>query len=290
MVYANRPLTGREYKLMLNTNEFKERDEGIKNFLDLIESRIKLLNSGQGREEEIRFEEKVKEKKRTVWYMDTKNFELNANKFLLRVRRENDEEYITDLKSRNPDRYISASYDFSSTTKDDIKIKFEEDIISPFVSKFSLSASFKTQKEPRLESFNEIRSIFPGLNSLNIDGDKKVKKVNDFEAKEISYSVGKIISSEGSTDDTSLNFWYLPDEGKKATPLIVEFAYDYAATQDSNDSTGSAGKLSLEQFPVSFVILVNSLFYDLQKGRFVDLNTTRTKTEYAYQYGHKKPK
>ena len=45
MVYANRPLTGREYKLMLNTNEFKERDEGIKNFLDLIESRRKKSNA-----------------------------------------------------------------------------------------------------------------------------------------------------------------------------------------------------------------------------------------------------
>jgi uncharacterized protein YjbK len=146
MVYANRPLTGREYKLMLNTNEFKERDEGIKNFLDLIESRIKLLNSGQGREEEIRFEEKVKEKKGTVWYMDTKNFELNANKFLLRVRRENDEEYITDLKSRNPDRYISASYDFSSTTKDDIKIKFEEDIISPLSANFLFQRRLKHKK------------------------------------------------------------------------------------------------------------------------------------------------
>jgi hypothetical protein len=86
------------------------------------------------------------------------------------------------------------------------------------------------------------------------------------------------------------NFWYLPDEGKKATPLVVEFAFDYTAIKDSNDSNGSAGKLSLEQFPVSFVILVNALFYDLQNGKFVDLNTTKTKTEYAYQYSNNNTK
>jgi hypothetical protein len=212
MVYANRPITGREYKLMLNTDGFKDMDEGIKNFLDIIESKIKMLNR---REEQVRFEKKIKEKNRRVWYLDTKNFDLNARNFLLRVRRENDEEYITDLKCRNADRYIAASYDFSSNTKGNIKMEFEEDIISPFVSKFSLSASFKAEKEPRLESFTDVSSIFPGLNTLNIDGDKKLRKVNDFEAKEISCTVGKIVSLEGSTDDMSLNLWYLPDEEKK---------------------------------------------------------------------------
>ena len=213
---------------------------------------------------------------------------------LLRVRRENDEEYVTDLKCRNSDRYISASYDFSSTIKDNVTIEFEEDIISPpsktrrFVSKFSLSASFKTEKEPKLESFRDLCSIFSGLNTLNIDGDKKLRKVNDFEAKEISCKIGKIISSEGSTDDVSLNFWYLPDEGKQVKPLIVEFAFDYAAKKVSNNANMSDRKLLLlEQFPVSFVSLVNALFHDLQKEKFVDLDTTKTKTEYAYHY---KPK
>jgi hypothetical protein len=69
---------------------------------------------------------------------------------LLRIRRENDEKYVTDLKCRNPDRYVSASYDFSNTTKDNIKIEFEEDIVSPFVSKFSLSASLKQKKTQNL--------------------------------------------------------------------------------------------------------------------------------------------
>lgn len=90
-----------------------KRDEGIKNFLDSLESQIKLLKNVQSRE--VRFEKEIKEEKRIVWYLDTKTFELNKppNYFLLRIRPENDEKYVTDLKCRNPDRYISASHDFS---------------------------------------------------------------------------------------------------------------------------------------------------------------------------------
>jgi hypothetical protein len=116
---------------------------------------------------------------------------------------------------------------------------------------------------------------------LNIDADKKLEKVNDFEAKEISCKVGKIISSEGNTDDMSLNFWYLPGERKKATLLIVKFAFDCSAKRSK--ITNESGKLVLEQFPISFVSLINALFYDLQDGKFVHLNSKiKTKTEYAY--------
>jgi hypothetical protein len=64
MAYANRPITGREYKLILNIDEFKDRDAGIENFLDSIESQIKLLNNEQGIE--VRFEKEIKEKKSVV--------------------------------------------------------------------------------------------------------------------------------------------------------------------------------------------------------------------------------
>ena len=37
----NRPITSREYKLMLNTDRFKDREEGIEVFLRLIELLIK---------------------------------------------------------------------------------------------------------------------------------------------------------------------------------------------------------------------------------------------------------
>lgn len=87
------------------------------------------------------------------------------------------------------------------------------------------------------------------------------------------------------TEDVSINFWYLPDQGKQSKPLIVEFAFDYTGKKASNNSKGSNGKmLLLEQFPISFVRFVDNLFKDVQKGKIVDLDATKTKTEFAYHY------
>jgi hypothetical protein len=62
MTYANRPITGREYKLMLRTSKFEERDKGIKDFLDIIKSQIEILNlkEGKGGGEQVNFDKKYK--------------------------------------------------------------------------------------------------------------------------------------------------------------------------------------------------------------------------------------
>lgn len=281
MIHLNRPVTTREYKLMINTKDFKEREKGLQNFSDIIEKQIELLNARDGTRE-AHFEKEIKGQKRRTWYLDTESFELNTHKFLLRIRYESkDDEYIIDLKCRNPDRYIAASYDLSSIVKDNIKIKFEEDIVPPFTSKFSLSASFKMKEEPKLGSFRELKSIFPGLNQLDIDEGEHLKKVNNFEAREISCKIGKIKFREGKTDDVSLNFWYSSNEGKKEIPVIVEFAFDY----DANERNTANGMSSfLEEFPNPMVTGTNAFYLTLQNEKFVDHKIAKTKTEYAYQY------
>ena len=62
MTYANRPITGREYKLMLRTSKFEERDKGIKDFLDTIKSQIEILNVKEGKREgeQVYFDRKDK--------------------------------------------------------------------------------------------------------------------------------------------------------------------------------------------------------------------------------------
>ena len=64
---------------------------------------------------------------------------------------------------------------------------------------------------------------------MTIDPDKRLQKVNNFEAKEISIKLGviKFLDKNGTTDDLSLSFWYLPDGGKKEIPQIIEFSFDY---------------------------------------------------------------
>jgi hypothetical protein len=89
--------------------------------------------------------------------MDTSRYDLNAKKFLFRIREEKEtNEYNVTLKCRHHDRYVSALYDLSSPIKN-MKTKFEEDIISPFVSKFLFQLNSKkseNQRSIQLENSN----------------------------------------------------------------------------------------------------------------------------------------
>ncbi|MFZ0327248.1 MAG: hypothetical protein WAL66_08105 [Nitrososphaeraceae archaeon] len=178
MAHSNRPLTSREFKIMLNTNRFMDRKKGIKEISTIIESLIE--------KQDGKFNADGEEKERRTWYLDTNTYELYCNNnFLLRIRKEKiSEEYDVTLKCRHPDRYVSASHDLSSSVKG-IEIKFEEDIITPFISKFSLSASLKGEQKPHFNTIKDLVSVFPGLD-LRIDADESLSKVNNFEAIEIS--------------------------------------------------------------------------------------------------------
>ena len=70
-------------------------------------------------------------------------------------------------------------------------IKFEEDIIAPHISKFSISVNFEENQEPEINNLENLKKIFPGLHTHDL-GDGILEKVNKFEAKEISVELGKI--------------------------------------------------------------------------------------------------
>jgi hypothetical protein len=256
---------------MLKPSEFNDLGKGIDKILDIIELQI-----GQ----DVLLKKDIKEqKRRKTWYLDTSNFDLNAKKFLLRIREEEGcGEYDTTLKCRHPDRYMSASYDLSSPTKN-LQIKFEEDITIPFVSKFSLSASFKENKMSALRNFNDLKHIFPNLNVNNISESESLKKVNNFEPNEISYKIGTIEFTNKKNVNLYINLWYLTYGDKKTTPLIVEFTFDYGAKDQSGKN-----RMLLEDFPHSIVRKADKFYLLLQKQKIADPNTTKTKTEYVYTY------
>ncbi len=303
MTNSNFQITTREYKLMLNTKRFKERENGIKAFLKIIGNQIELTNEND-ENGDIYFDEKKerKRKNRLVWYIDTSDHQLKENRFLLRVRKEKSEndkkEYTIDLKCRNPDRYIAASYDLVSNLreiKNEVKFEFEEDVVPrvdnikdikpDFASKFSQSVSFREGKEPIFKKFKDLVDIFPALNKLNIDPHAELRRVNDFVANEISINIGKIKlrNKDISTDDLSLSFWYLSKETEKNIPVIIEFSFDYYAK--GKDESNELNKNGLEEFPISLVRKVNDFYFSLfTNDEFVDFKTSKTKTEFAYQY------
>jgi len=148
--------------------------------------------------------------------------------------------------------------------------KFEEDILPPFISKFSNSNSLKSQTAPDLNDVRKVTALFPGLAGLNMGGDVAIKTVNGFTAVEVDRKLCKFQFGGKPNLKASLSFWYLkPDE--MGWPLVCEFSFDY-------DATGGGGTDNLEQYPSAAAEGANRLFAALQSqaGWFNPNGTTKT--------------
>ena len=286
----SKSLDSREFKLILKPKIFQDLNEGIKKVQKIIDKEVKILNG------KFKPDSDLKQKFRRTYYLDTLNFRLKSKNFFLRVREDKEsDKYDITLKCRHPDRYISASYDLSSSMKKST-IKFEEDIIAPHVSKFSTSVNFEENQEPEINNLEMLKTIFPGLNTQDL-GNGVLEKVNNFDAKEISVKLGKISynnNKDGEDDDdedeikTFLNLWYSP-KNNKGKPVIVEFTYDYAAIKKkeggNKQNKGKKEKILIEEFPFSLIRNTYQFYNSLQdRNKIVDLKSSKTKTEFAYKY------
>lgn len=270
MDISNHPVTSREYKLMLNVDRFKDREQASEEFLSLLD----FLISKEGGSV---VEEQNEEERRQTSYLDTPERALRQKGFALRLREEDDddeEKFQTNLKYRASDRYISAAQDLSSTQEG--KTKFEEDILPPFVSKFSHSISIETDTAPELGSMNKVMALFPGLGKLDIDDNTPVETVNDFKILEVVRKLCKLKFDVEPIIKASLSFWYLTGEGDE-WPLVGEFSFDYDVLDNGADED------KLEMYPHRVVEGANRLFNALQKQEgWISFGTT-TKTAFALE-------
>jgi hypothetical protein len=287
MTPTNRPITSREYKLMLNTERFRDRRAGAGLFWKL----LTFLVENQGNEviSDQVDREKSKEKIRTTWFLDTSGFELQRANIVLRVREEAgaSDPYKVTLKFRAPDRYTAAGCDVRCTQEiDDDDVKFEEDVVPPFASKFSYSVSFKSKDRPEPETMADAVALFPGLAGYDIPDRTPLRVVNGFRAHEVAHFVGKLkldkMPAERGADKlpdfvikAALNHWYLrPDEGDY--PLVTEFSFGFDANSQKNDER-------LEMFPPTVVAGANRLFRDVQNQAGWLAQFGSTKTAYAFE-------
>jgi hypothetical protein len=260
MEISNHPVTSREYKLMLNTDRFVDRAKGSEEFLDLITFLIEKEGGSVVKKQDD-------EERRQTSYLDTPQFALRQNGFSLRLREEADHSQI-NLKYRDSDRYISAAQDLSSSEEG--KLKFEEDILPPFISKFSHSKSIETDVLPHLETLKDITSWFPVLTRLNIDENTAIRTANNFKALEVTRKLCQFQFAQTETLKASLSFWYLVNDA--AFPLVGEFSFDY--------DTSTKG---VENYSLSVVEGARRFFSTVQNQMgWLDLTTT-TKTAFALE-------
>jgi len=286
---TNRPITSREYKLLLNTERFRDRVAGAKLFWRM----LAFLVENQGNEviPDAADPDKDTELRRTTWYLDTPGYELQRANVTLRVRDEAGEKkpFKVTLKYRMPDRYTAAGNnpvpDPAKVKKPDIK--FEEDVTPPFASKFSYSASFRTEELPRIETLEDVVKIFPGLEPHGIPGVTPIQVVNGFRAHEVMHYIGKLkldkmpatraIGLPDFVVKVALSHWYL-QENQDDYPLVTEFSFGFDATEgDGGDGD------RLEKFPPTVVAGANRLFRDVQNQAGWLAPFGLTKTAYLFE-------
>ena len=193
------------------------------------------------------------------------------------------------LKYRMPDRYTAAGCDPTPNPQQVKKpdIKFEEDVIPPFVSKFSYSASFRTDKLPRIETIQDAVELFPSLAQHSIPPATPIQIVNGFHAHEVMHYIGKLKLDKTPTTledglpkfvvKVALSHWYLL-EIEDDYPMVTEFAFDFdAEEQDADDSD------RLEKFPSTVVASANRLFRDVQNQAGWLSPFGLTKTSYLFE-------
>ena len=116
------------------------------------------------------------------------------------------------LKNRDDDRHNALKYDLSKPKKTlnykKPEFKFEEDILTPFHSKFSASTNFESEQKPKIETWQDILYVFPNLLDLGIPSTESLLRVNGFMAKEFSYELGNIIFKDGNKAKTGISLWY----------------------------------------------------------------------------------
>lgn len=272
MLTANRRVTSREYKLMLNVDRFRNRQSGCEEFFTLLESLVKKVGG-------VISQKQNEEEKRRTSYLDTRDLALHQNGFAVRVREEaNGKNKVElNLKYRGADRYLAAAQDVSSPTPDkDKKEKFEEDILPPFVSKFSRSTTLESKTVPPIATVAHLLTFFPGLQPILGDEGTPIETVNDFQASEIVCKLCKIDFGAKPLVKASLSFWYF-DGHEAEYPLVVEFSFDYDATNNNGVLNGN----TIELYPFEVVEGANRLFKALQKQEGWRSFTTTTKTDFA---------
>jgi hypothetical protein len=237
---------------------------------------IKAISAGE--DDDKKDDPQGKTLNRSVQYLDTRAFELQRQCAIVRLRYEPMEKsYKVMLKYRSPDRYLVAGSDLSCNRKvSDDDRKFEEDILPPFVSKFSASVSFKSddpvafvigadQIRPDMR-LSHLIDLFPGLKALDIPAETPIYAANGFKAYEVMQYIGKLKLADTKLK-AALTHWYV-QANEDDYPLMTEFSFDYDLPEAQSDSDASSKDGpppdSLEQFPLELVRSAHRLFTSLQ--------------------------
>ncbi len=280
----DKQLNAREYKPILDPNKFAGTDSDKDIVTGIIENQIDKQNN-------IGFRKTNEKKVKNVWYMDTDDQELHKkNHFTVRVKQKTagNMNYDVTFKVRHADKKIVTSVDLYTIKHQPAfkleKQKYEEDIISPFDSIFSVSTELEYKENPNLKTCDDIISIFPNLKLDGLKG-KQLVEVNWFKAEETTYKMGEIVTDDAKKAEVEFSLWsvfHLPKDKPKSqgikSPIIGEFDMDVSVKD-----LIKTGENDFDVFTDPAISEIND-FYNQMQNQDIIGKKNKTKTEYVYNW------
>jgi len=255
-------VTSREYKIVLQTAAFADRDKAQKD--------LWLAVQAIANELQIKIKGFMNEQvKRKVKFFDTPERDFNKQGYVLRIRDSlkngQPEKTKAMLKFRSPDRIISGGVDVSSPLRTS-ETKFEEDILTPFRSQYAYSTSVEIT-DSNWQTIANITQVFPGISALGLNPTTPVAAINGFVANE-TVTRGAIIDFGKEEAPAAITLWDVADENGGEKLAIAEFSFAYSnVTGDFSPKSANRAK---------------NLFEKLQTlEKWYDPNGT-TKTKFVY--------
>lgn len=179
--------------------------------------------------------EDTKPQIREVLFVDTKDFRLYNNAFILRRRIPYEDGFpIGDpeivFKFRHPDAQKAAEMDVRPNVIGDFRIKFKaealplKDELGKYRLLFSHNVEFglsKVQKDDRL-AMDTLVKVLPALAPLKKHKDEHVELVSDVIVEEVLQDLGILDFGKGVSGKTNVALWRARGDHR---PLVGEFAY-----------------------------------------------------------------
>ena len=172
---------------------------------------------------------------REVAFLDTEDFRLYNNAFILR-RRVSYEDYfpVGDpeivFKYRHPEVQSAVALDVRPTIAGDYRIKFKvealplKDQVGSYRTLFSHNTQFGQSQMPEGDrtSMSFLAQLFPALQQLQTSPDDRVELVNQTVVEELLQELGVLDFGRGVSAKCNVALWRTRAEHE---PLCAEFAY-----------------------------------------------------------------
>lgn len=176
-------------------------------------------------------------KTREVVFVDTPDFRLYNNAFILRRRIVykdgfpiGDPEVV--FKFRHPDIQKAAEMDVRPNIRGDYRVKFKcqvlplKDELGGVRMLFSHNVQFPRSNvgHDDVYSMDAIRKIFPALESLRKNPKESIQLVNGAIIEEVLQDIGELDFGDGTRAKVDVGIWRTRGEHQ---PLIAEFAFKF---------------------------------------------------------------